>query len=120
MGLFTFNIGVNDAKLDEILSQLKALQDQYMSLQTDFDAKVADLAAEIQNNTSLISSIQVQIEKIFAEVKALVDSQTGVLDLTALDALKASLLANTQALAQAAAANTSIDELNPDVVPPAV
>jgi len=114
MSLFTFNIGVNDAKLDEILLKLNQLETLIMSQQADFDAKIAEIAAEIQNNTSLISSIQVQIEKIFAEVKALVDAQ-GVIDLTALDALRASLLANTQSLAQAAASNTSIDELNPDV-----
>jgi len=117
MSLFTINIHANDEKLSEILLKLKHLEEIVMATQAEFDAKIAELAVEIEGNTSLISSIQTQIEKIFAEVKALVDSQ-GSIDLTALDALKASLMANTTALAQAAAANTSIDELNPDIVSP--
>lgn len=122
MSTITINVAANDEKLDQIIHQLKALTGKVniMPTKEEFDAKIAAIADEVRANDDIINSIAQNTVKIFDEVKGLVDSQTGVIDMAGLEALQASVVAQTANLASAAAQSTAIDGLIPDVVPPVV
>jgi len=108
--MFTFNLNLDNT---EVIHLINTLRGAIMALQDDFNAKIALIADEVRANDDVLASIIQNTNKIFDEVKALVDAQ-GVIDLAALDALQAAVVAQTANLAQAAAANTAVDGLIPD------
>ena len=83
---------------------------------TDYVALLNAAADEVRTNTSIVESIVVVQNKIFAEVQALIASIAPNPELeAAIAALQAAVNSQTPVVASAVAASTSVDELNPDL-----
>ena len=114
MSLITFNIGVNDEKLDEILLKLNALKEQMMTTQAELDQIVADMNAAVSLINTLEGSVTAQIDKIFNEIVKLKDS-SGNLNVDAVLALRDTLVRNVGSLTESVTTGLQgLDDLNPD------